>query len=105
MGNKESDKLRAFASNVKKDYPDANILLFGSRARNEFLENSDYDVIVISNGFKGIHFFKRIEKMYDYWAYPENLDIFCYTPQEFEEKKSRIGFVSEALRKTRPIKA
>ena len=80
------------------------IILFGSRAGKDFLETSDFDILVVSRKFNGIGFFDRIQKMYDYWS-TGSLDIFCYTPEEFEAGKARIGFVSEAMKKAEEIMA
>ena len=99
MGRKTDSKIMAkFSERVRTDFADAKILLFGSRAKGTALEESDYDVIVISKGFEKIKFFDRISKIYDYWKEQKPLEVFCYTPKEFEEKKKQIGIVKEALK-------
>ena len=85
------------AEKLRKDFPDAEVVFFGSRAKGNALKESDFDLIVVSKAFEGTNFFKRIEKMYDYWSEPETLEVFCYTPKEFEEKKKEIGLVQEAV--------
>ena len=92
--------VKQFALRVKKDFSDAQVFLFGSRAGNDFLLDSDFDVLVVSSKFEKIPFFRRTEKMYDYWKKPLLLEAFCYTPAEFLEKRRRIGFVAEALKKS-----
>ena len=94
---KTDERLKEFVKKVRKDFSDAKIFLFGSRTKDDALEDSDFDVIIISSKFSGENFFDRTTKMYDYWA-KGALDAFCYTPKEFEEKKSQIGFVSEAMK-------
>ena len=96
VGKTDYEKVRAFAKRLRKDYSDAEVILFGSRAKGEALEESDFDIIAVSKEFGGINFFRRIEKMYDYWAEKEPLEVFCYTPEEFEEKKRQIGIVKAA---------
>src|SRR3989344_427175 len=96
-------KMKKFAEGVRKEFSDAQIYLFGSRAKNDGLEYSDYDVLVVSKGFEGVQFFERPVKVYDYWEEKEPIDAFCYTPKEFLEKKRLIGFVSEALKEAKKV--
>lgn len=103
MEREEISKIREFAVKVKEDYSCASVYLFGSRAKGDSLVSSDYDVIIVSKSFKGIKFFSRPVKIYDYWPWKESLDVFCYTPEEFEEKKIQIGFVKEAMQSARAI--
>jgi hypothetical protein len=75
-------------------------ILFGSRIKGDYLEKSDLDVILISSDFKGIGFTDRINKIYQYfdkWDKNYPLEIICYTPLEFDEKKGRIGLVKDAV--------
>ncbi|MFH1391933.1 MAG: nucleotidyltransferase domain-containing protein [Candidatus Diapherotrites archaeon] len=97
MERKKDSKLNSFVRKLKAHYPDAKIFLFGSRAGEDFFLTSDYDIIVVSEKFEGINFFKRTEKIYDYWVDDLALDVFCYTSKEFDEKKQKIGFLSEAM--------
>jgi len=90
--------IKNFAEKVRKDFKDAKVILFGSRAGKDYLIESDYDVLVISKKFKGIKFYKRTEKMYEYWNQKELLEAICYTPKEFMQKKNQIGIVQEAIR-------
>lgn len=57
------------------------VILFGSRARGDFIQKSDYDIVVV--GAFQDPYFERLE-----WvgrlAPNVALDLFCYTPQEFE---------------------
>ncbi|HLC78929.1 MAG TPA: nucleotidyltransferase domain-containing protein [archaeon] len=98
MGIKAERIVIEFAGKVKKKFPDAKIFLFGSRAGRDFLEKSDYDIIIVSRTFEGKNFFERPLGVYDFWNQKTGLDVFCYTPKEFEQKSSEIGFVSEALK-------
>ncbi|MFH0954510.1 MAG: nucleotidyltransferase domain-containing protein [Candidatus Micrarchaeota archaeon] len=94
-----------FAQKVKKDYSDAKIYLFGSRAGKDFLKTSDFDVLIVSQLFEQKPFFRRASKMYDYWDNPSLLEAFCYTPAELEAKKNQIGFVQNALKTSVKIQA
>lgn len=90
--------IESFAKKLRKDFSDAKIILFGSRAKGDELIESDYDVLVVSKNFEGMNFYNRTEKMYDYWNKKQSLEAICYTPGEFKEKVSRIGLVSEAVK-------
>jgi len=86
-----------FAENLRKDYKVEKVIFFGSRTRDDFLESSDFDVIVVSPDFKGIFFTDRISKMYKYWKSPRSLEVFCYTPEEFERKSNQLCIVKKAV--------
>jgi predicted nucleotidyltransferase len=98
MGSKGIVELNNFLSNVKKNFNPELILLFGSRARNEYLKESDYDFIIVSREFEGVHFLKRIEKLLLFWDLDWDVDILPYTPEEFQKKRNEIGIVNEALK-------
>jgi len=90
--------LKEFARKVNKDLGIDKILLFGSRATENFKEESDVDLIIVSPYFEGINFFERVSKMYDYWNLDLPVDFLCYTPEEFNNLKKRISIVKEALK-------
>ena len=96
-GNKVDDLVMGFVKRVKRKLPDAKVILFGSRARENALKTSDYDFIVVSESFKNVPFFERPLMLYELWD-GGAIDLLCYTPDEFEKKKRRIGIVSEAVR-------
>lgn len=66
----------------------SHVYLFGSHARGESTAESDYDIALIADGFAETpmvergHWFKRE------WPYVElgNLDLLCYTPEEFDDR-------------------
>ena len=82
---------------MKRDYPDVAVYLFGSRAGEDYLTSSDYDLLVVSRKFGTLPFYSRMEKMYDYWNEPEDIEVFCYTPDELAKKKSQTGLERNAL--------
>ncbi|RLI73498.1 nucleotidyltransferase [Archaeoglobales archaeon] len=94
---KIEDDFRKFIEKINNKFKPCKIILFGSRARDNFLKNSDYDVIVVSDKFKGIHFLDRMKLIYEFWNKMEHLDVLCYTVEEFKRKEKEIGTVSKAL--------
>ncbi len=71
--------------------------LFGSRAKGEFLEDSDWDLMIISDNFKGISFLDRATFFLKEVPI-RRADIFCYVNSEITERKDEIGIVREALK-------
>jgi len=90
--------LQRFKTRIEKDYPIKMMILFGSRARGEEHEDSDIDIIIVSNEFKSLNFIKRASKMYDYWDLDYPVDFLCFTPEEFEKKNKGVSIVSEAMK-------
>lgn len=85
-----------FVEKLKKAYAPSLILMFGSRARGDELRGSDYDIMVVSSAFEGKGWIRRHEEAYAYWD--NELDLLCYSPEEFRVKRGQIGIVSKALK-------
>ncbi len=100
MGKKEYliNGLKKFIKRLGKDFDIEQIILFGSRAGNEFNEHSDVDLIIVSEDFECMNFFERVKKMYNYWEIDLPVDFICYTSKEFNKLKKQVSIVSEALR-------
>ncbi len=71
--------------------------LFGSRAKGDFLEDSDWDLMIISDDFKGISFLDRATFFLKEVPI-RRADIFCYMSSDIIERKNEIGIISEALK-------
>ncbi|MFQ6060614.1 MAG: nucleotidyltransferase domain-containing protein [Thermoplasmata archaeon] len=99
MGKKEKivQELKAFRDRMSEHYPIAEMIFFGSIARGEAREGSDIDLIIVSEKFKGMNFMKRAARAYDHWALDYPVDFLCYTPEEFEKRRKRIGLVAQAI--------
>jgi uncharacterized protein len=98
MGKKVDPIIKDFLTRARKKYKIEKAILFGSRARGDNFNDSDYDVILVSPDFENIFFTQRIAKMYDFWKhYPLEIEPICYTPEEFEKKKNQIGIVKTAV--------
>jgi len=77
------------------------IILFGSLNSNVIHKASDIDIIVIKETDK--RFFDRLEEIYQHIKPNFALDLFFYTPVEFEEMKKDNRFVKFALKNGRLI--
>ena len=96
MDKKQTQVLKKFKMELTSSFPDAKVLLFGSRARKEALKTSDYDIIIISKDFKGEKMPRRFEKVYEHWDFKEHADLIPYTPEEFEEFSQRLTIARKA---------
>ncbi len=98
MDPRRDDRVRSFVERIKQEYRIEKIIFFGSRVRGENLEDSDYDIIVVSKDFQGVFFTDRISELSRYWSHDIPLEVLCYTPEEFREKSKQISIVREAVR-------
>lgn len=82
---------------LKKDIAPSKILIFGSRVRGNSTPESDIDVIIVSDFFKGIKFVKRMGIVLKKIRFSRHVDFICYTPEEFKKIQSSSIIVREAL--------
>lgn len=92
------EKIKKLAKDVRKIYPDVKIYLFGSRARDDWMKNSDYDLVLISKHFDKIKFFDRPKKIYDLWQYEQDIEPIAYSPLEFENAKKYSTIIRDAMK-------
>ncbi|MEM2865871.1 MAG: nucleotidyltransferase domain-containing protein [Candidatus Hadarchaeales archaeon] len=98
MGGEENEEVRRFVKKLREKIRVEKVILFGSRARGDHLEDSDVDLIVVSRDFEGLPFFERMDKLILLWESPLDLELLCYTPEEFERKRKEIGTVRQAVK-------
>lgn len=91
LENDLKDYLIKLSETINKRLPLECVILFGSRARSDYLENSDLDVIFVGD-FKE-PFINRSSIIYDSYELSLGLDAFCYTSTEFD-KMFHEGIVS-----------
>ena len=70
-------------------------ILFGSYARGEAEEESDLDLILVSESFRGLNYLERINQLLDLeWklidALDKPFDLLFYSPEEWEKEDSPI---------------
>ncbi len=90
--------VRKFLAKLKKAFRVEKVILFGSRARGDYLKDSDYDFVIVSKDFDGVHFLDRMKEVVKRCDAFFNADFLCYTPEEFEKKKRQIGTVGYAVK-------
>ena len=106
--DKKPDKqtMNLLAKQIKflKKFNPMKIILFGSRARGDYLKESDVDLLVISDQFENINFRERIIQAYGLWNKKQDLDIICLTPKELNRKEKQIGIIQDAIKEGIEIK-
>lgn len=83
------------------------IILFGSAARNQMHRDSDIDLIVLSSQFKKMEFMERLiflSRARRGMKKSAPMDIFGYTPEEFEELSKKTIILKEAKKEGISIK-
>lgn len=85
------DYLIKLSEIINKKVPLECVILFGSRARSDHMENSDLDMIFVGD-FKE-SFINRSSLIYDHYKLSLGLDAFCYISNEFN-KMFHEGIVS-----------
>ncbi|MFQ6129158.1 MAG: nucleotidyltransferase domain-containing protein [Thermoplasmata archaeon] len=83
---------------IVREIRPAKVFLFGSRVTGEAREESDLDVIIVSERFEGVRFLKRMEMLLNIARFPKHVDYLCYTPEEFERMKSSSSLIRSAMR-------
>jgi len=94
LSGRVKDSLESIASDqgIRLD----QVILFGSRAREDHGEESDIDLVLISEDFEHMDTPSRSKYFYLKWDYDElpEPEFICFTPEEFAEKKENRGFIA-----------
>jgi len=90
------EHLRKLKTEFARRYRLQRFFMFGSRARNEELLTSDVDLVVVSEDFRNTKFRHRPEMVLEFWPDIVDLEVLCYTPDEFERMSRRLGIVAHA---------
>jgi predicted nucleotidyltransferase len=72
------------------------IILFGSLVTGDIHKTSDIDLIIVKESDK--KFLDRLDEFYSKLNPKVAIEIFVYTPEEFEEMKENNSFIKRALR-------
>ncbi len=97
--NQSMSIARRFKRNLGKNINVSHMVLFGSRAKGTFSEESDFDFLVVSDDFRQTPKHKRGTKLYSTWKEDYPLELVCLIKEELERKKKNPwGITAEALR-------
>ena len=101
MAQTEDPKLAQFVRvqlpTLRARLGSVQVIAFGSRVRGDALSSSDLDLIIVSPWFVSLPFLRRPGALLELLDYPGGLELLCYTPEEFEEKRQEFGIVRVAL--------
>ena len=97
------DILRQIVDRVRRVADPQRIVLFGSQARSEARENSDFDILVVRSSRAPR--FQRSAPIYAALAdLPVEVEVVVYTPSEIEDwSKVPQAFVTTAIREGRVL--
>lgn len=72
-------------------YPLDEVIVFGSRVREDYRDDSDVDVLIVSPDFEGMKAYKRSKLFFRDREYDELPDpkLICLTTEEFEERRTK----------------
>ncbi len=98
MAQKRAKEVVQFLSNCLKEkgLRVSKIIVFGSQAKGTATEESDIDIVIVSEDFKRKNIFKRADLTKDaeirtIRKFMVPLDIITMTPDEYENKKTFIA--------------
>lgn len=83
---------------IQRIFAPTHIILFGSRSKGKARQESDVDMILVSEHFKDMPFPDRMATFLKKIRPEPAVDAFCYTPDEFMEMRKRIGVIADAAR-------
>jgi predicted nucleotidyltransferase len=88
------------AERLRTSYGATRVLLFGSYARGNAYYDSDYDFIIVSPQFEGVHRLERGLELWKVWRDAGGrapADFLGLTPTEFETASRSITIVQAVL--------
>ena len=86
----------------KSPIPIKSAFLFGSRARGDYLEEGDWDIMIVSPEFANIPFPDRAT-MFLKRVPLRRVELLCYTEEEFRDRIRELGIVAEAAKGKRLV--
>ncbi len=78
-------------------------ILTGSRATGSYLEDSDVDLIIVSDDFSKMQLPERLRYLQKQWKSKIPLEAFGYTVNEFRSLQRKSSYVKEAVRTGIPL--
>lgn len=79
-------------------YAPEKIIVFGSHATNSANDDSDLDLLIIKNTNEPFyHRLRQVRRLFSKQLLP--LDLFVYSPEEYEENKNKINHIANIAMK------
>jgi hypothetical protein len=98
-------ELENYVQRVTSRWPAQRVLLGGARvddlhgAPPQRERGPEYVVVLVSEHFDGVPWLERVYQcgsLWDAWEMGAPADVHCYTPAEFERKRTTLRLVREA---------
>lgn len=81
--------IQQLLKNLPEELEGAEIYLFGSLARGDYLLDSDVDIIVVTDALREMKPWERAAHLRKLAPQDIGFDIICYTLKEFQEARHR----------------
>ena len=78
--------------------PAEKVVIFGSQLHGGRDKSSDLDLIIVASCFEDLDGAERISLVREVLKAEYSLDVFYYTPQEFQHNVAERGMIAEAVR-------
>jgi len=100
MGSKSEDIRRLIRQTINSVDPNAEVILYGSRARGDERSDSDWDILVLTNYAMDLMIEKEFrDKIYDLeLETDESFSLFIYSKDEWQTKQSITPFYQNVTR-------
>jgi len=92
------EELRDALKRLRERCPDARMYLFGSYARGDWVEDSDVDIVLVSDCFNGMEFENRFKYVRRMLNPKRSYTILAYTQNEFAEALQKSSTLQEISR-------
>ena len=99
MVNNDSNTLSIIKQTASKIIPGCKVLLFGSRARNDNDNESDYDFLVISDKTLDTQIKRSLKSILrkELARYKIPADVFVFSQEEINNKKEITGHIIKQI--------
>jgi len=88
--------LNQLAKQLQENYGPLEIYLFGSFAKGDWLEDSDIDIVVVSEKFMGKTMPERVNLIRKLAPRNLALEILAYTPEELKDIMTKSMVIQDA---------
>ncbi len=89
---------RNYVRRLARDITVRQVILTGSLATGSYLEDSDVDMIIVSDDFSKMPLPERLRYLQKQWKSRIPLEAFGYTVNEFRTLRRKSTYVKEAVR-------
>jgi len=94
--SKVEEALNQLGKRLNENYGPTEVYLFGSFAKGDWLEDSDVDIIVVSEKFEGKPMPERVNLVRKLAPYNLSFEILAYTPMELKKAMRKSLIIQDA---------